>query len=692
MRNTGMKNRAARRILASAAALAAAFMLALPVAAATVTATDVMIRNSGEVKDDNIIGVLNKGDKCEVLSKSTDSSGIEWFYVKLPNGNTGYVKSEWIDNGGKEVKTVQPPKPQETPKKEEVEKEEEEKKPEEAEADGAEKDADGGEDEEDGEDVLDDWIMEDEDSGDEKEKPSSKEGEASDGTVADGQDQPVTDENAYDPFTDPNAQFSINFVTDEEGGGSWYLYNYDTDRQFRVSDLEKQGTMEASVKKNAASAAFWRTLACILLILVAVAVILFFALIGRGLPKRGPGAGRSRRRRGTDEPEDPFDYDEEPEGETPDGRLRTGSRRASSKAVSDEDAFDGNLEDGEDFPAGRRAFGGRLGAIFKEEAPGSGDEEEDGSDGDGVGTASEEEGFDGEPSGQDSPFVGPAEEDAPEENTDAHAGAAGEDFSGVPSDEEEAVYDESRDLRDSRNFRGSRDSLTDASADEEEAGDVAYGGDGNSYDRDGNSYDRDGNSYDEDDDSYDGDDDSYDGDVDDEEDYEPRKGGFFGFLKSFFSSKGEEEDEDEVEDEEYEYDDYDDGDAYGEDDEDEEEEYIREAYEQRRRPARGGRRADQEPSRRRQRRMRTFDFNEDQDYPEDADLIPAPPIPSTEAPAPEEERTAVREQSAPSAYPPPAGAASFRTPPSLDAREEEEFYADDDDDMEYSFLGGPSRR
>ena len=66
-----------------------------------------MIRNSGEEKDGNIIGSLNEGDKVTVRSKTTDSTGTEWYYIELPNGNTGYVKAQWIDNDGEEVEAEQ---------------------------------------------------------------------------------------------------------------------------------------------------------------------------------------------------------------------------------------------------------------------------------------------------------------------------------------------------------------------------------------------------------------------------------------------------------------------------------------------------------------------------------------------------------------------------------------------------------
>ena len=103
MKNTKLGRRNAGRLTAAAVALAAAFILAvMPAAAATINATDVTIRNTAEDKSDysNAIGVLNEGDQVTVLSRTTDASGIEWFYIELENGNKGYVKAQWVSNDG----------------------------------------------------------------------------------------------------------------------------------------------------------------------------------------------------------------------------------------------------------------------------------------------------------------------------------------------------------------------------------------------------------------------------------------------------------------------------------------------------------------------------------------------------------------------------------------------------------------
>ena len=106
MKNTKLGRRSAVRLAAAAVAITAAFILAvMPAAAATINATDVTIRNTAEDKPDfsNSIGVLQQGDKVEVISKTTDSSGNEWYYVELENGNRGYVKAWLVDLGDEEA-------------------------------------------------------------------------------------------------------------------------------------------------------------------------------------------------------------------------------------------------------------------------------------------------------------------------------------------------------------------------------------------------------------------------------------------------------------------------------------------------------------------------------------------------------------------------------------------------------------
>lgn len=302
MKNTRQGRRSYGRIAALVAALTAAILLAMPVAAATVTASDVMIRNSAEEKDGNIIGSLNEGDTVTVKSKATDSAGTEWYLVELPNGNSGYVKAQWIDNGGQDVQAEETAaqEPEEPAQQEETAEAQDNEAAEEEESSGSDSPAavsasGGGV----GADTSED--------------------------LADGQDTPdVDDGQTYNPYTDPNAQYSINFVTENDGTGSWYIYNYDTDKRIRIDDLDKLSDYQTQAQKNASSAGLWRTIACILLLLLVAILIFLYVVLRRntsgGYTRPDRRAERRRRRAAEEEEEEEEDdesysWDEEDEEE-----------------------------------------------------------------------------------------------------------------------------------------------------------------------------------------------------------------------------------------------------------------------------------------------------------------------------------------------------------------------------------------
>ena len=95
--------------------------------------------------------------------------------------------------------------------------------------------------------------------------------------------------------------------------------------------------------------------------------------------------------------------------------------------------------------------------------------------------------------------------------------------------------------------------------------------------------------------------------------------------------------------------------------------------------------------------VKKIEFDEEADYPEDVDLIPAggwssgkkEPAKDEAADVSSEEkpRSAVSKKAAA-----PAPAAKEPAEDSYEIDDEEEFYADDDDDMEYSFLNSSTKR
>ena len=100
-------------------------------------------------------------------------------------------------------------------------------------------------------------------------------------------------------------------------------------------------------------------------------------------------------------------------------------------------------------------------------------------------------------------------------------------------------------------------------------------------------------------------------------------------------------------------------------------------------------------TRRRTRPARKIEFDEEADYPEDVDLIPAGGWKKEADSAAAETAGKAAEEAVEAAAPKKAAAqkAPRRQPVEETVDDDdEEFFADDDDDMEYSFLNSSSRR
>ena len=322
MKNIKEGRRGVRGLRTFVAALLAALVLAMPVAAATITTDDVVIRNSPEDKgQENSIGSLNTGDTVTVLDSATDSTGIQWYLVELPNKNRGYVKAQWVSEDG----TV-PENPQQEEQTQQEETQQEDAQQQEAQQETVE---DSGT-EQVGEtpDAIDDFTPDElkesdrEEKADDAEKEESADGKEKDGEKAsDSQESPdLTGGDSYNPFTDPEAHYSMHFYTENDGTGEWYIYNYDTDSRIRIGDLEELNTARTAAEKNASSAKIWRTIACILLILLIVVLVLLYMIIKRNSPAPRRRSGVSSRRRSTvdddDDDFDEFDYSDEDDDDT----------------------------------------------------------------------------------------------------------------------------------------------------------------------------------------------------------------------------------------------------------------------------------------------------------------------------------------------------------------------------------------
>ena len=282
MKNTGRPQKYIFRLTALAAVFTAILLMTFTsVSAATINADDITIRNTAEDKSDysNSIGVLQQGDRVKVLFWTTDSSGNEWYYVELENGNRGYVKAQWVDLGVEEaVEEESAARENGVPVIDDEDTAGREEDADREEAAGQE----GG--------AAEDEAVPDDDGRTRDDQEQSAGTPAADdetaGSVSDEDEASDTQDASHvgngqenDPYTDPNAKYGINFATEEDGTGHWYIYNYDTDKRIRIGDLEKLSDAEAAAQKNAAAAGMWRAIACILIVTQILTIILLLVLI-----------------------------------------------------------------------------------------------------------------------------------------------------------------------------------------------------------------------------------------------------------------------------------------------------------------------------------------------------------------------------------------------------------------------------
>ena len=269
------------RLTALAAAITVILLMTvISVSAATINATDVAIRNSAEDKSDysNAIGVLQQGDRVKVLFWTTDSAGNEWYYVELENGNRGYVKARWVDLGDEEAV-------------EEESAARENGVPVTGDEGTAGKEEDAGREGAAGQEgaLLRMKLFPDDDGRTRDDQEQSAGTPAADdetaGSVSDEDEASDTQDASHvdngqgnDPYTDPNAQYGINFATEEDGTGHWYIYNYDTDKRIRIDDLGRLSDAEAAAQKSTAAAGRWRAIACILIVTQIFTIVLLLML------------------------------------------------------------------------------------------------------------------------------------------------------------------------------------------------------------------------------------------------------------------------------------------------------------------------------------------------------------------------------------------------------------------------------
>jgi serine/threonine protein kinase len=74
----------------------------------------------------------------------------------------------------------------------------------------------------------------------------------------------------YGTYSNPDAHFSMHYYYEEgrDDIGHWYVYNYDTDKRIRLSDLTDYNDVYNDAIENRSSAEFWKLIAFLLGILL----------------------------------------------------------------------------------------------------------------------------------------------------------------------------------------------------------------------------------------------------------------------------------------------------------------------------------------------------------------------------------------------------------------------------------------
>ena len=615
--------------IAAALGICASLMLGTPgmsisAMAATSTVDGAMIRNEPST-DAGIIGSLYEGDEVTVLGAKQSGDGYTWYYIQLDNGNTGYVRGDLLSVDDSEIEALGLEE-DESAEGEEVQETEE----------TAEEEAAPEEETEAGE-------------GQAEETPEEAPAEAEQAQPKEqAQEEPAAESGEYDAAKDPNANLRLVFENEENGKGSWYVYNDDNGTKIRVGDMTSQAQTEQAAKPAAGP---WKT-AAIIFGLIAVALAAFVLFMLKSIRDDRNTIARRRVARGTDggsaagndydddllfDKDEALDDDEDPDA---DEASESGESSENYEASENDEAF----KKGEAF------FGDRG-----EELPGDASDVEEVT-----------EKFEDSTVEYDEP-VGYEEEEIPEikaqESGEAALKDAGETAGPGQAAAAEAAEEEA--FEDGEYVSDEEEAGEEGASDEvrEETRDEASGEPDEEYEED---FEEEDGEYDEESNEY------FEELSDDEEEISPGSpkkqapgagGGIAGFFRKLFGSDSKEDDDDD------EYDD----DEYDDDDE--------------------------------------FVFDEYKEYPEDVDLLPREEgaddfedydeedYDEEEYDEEEESRARLSVQKVMKRagrgereedFSDEEGAAGFGESRADGDLSEPLF--DDDDDMEYSFLGSRTRR
>ena len=345
-----MKNRKHRKILITLLMTLVIMMsTSLSALAATVKANGVNLRNAPTTEGNNIIGSLNKGDTVTILDTVKDKKGNEWYEILLSNGNIAYISASMVDNGeeapaeeepqqpAQQPEQQQPQQPAQQPQQPAQQPEQQPQQPaqqpeqqpqqqpqqpaQQTPAEQTQTPAEQTPAEQTPEEQTPAETTTPEKTPEQIAAEQAAAQQAAEEAAAQNQATIDADRKArisaedYDPTTDKEARYGIQFLENSDGTGQWYVYNYDTGSKVAISDLHQLAEQETLAKDNAAKASRMRTIIIILVVALVILALflLWYIFFNRSTPAESRMAAEKRRRARERDKQDGLDYQDENE-------------------------------------------------------------------------------------------------------------------------------------------------------------------------------------------------------------------------------------------------------------------------------------------------------------------------------------------------------------------------------------------
>lgn len=333
-----MKNRKHRKILITLLMTLVIMMsTSLSALAATVKANGVNLRNAPTTEGNNIIGSLNKGDTVTILDTVKDNKGNEWYEILLSNGNIAYISASMVDNGEEapaeeepqqpaqqpqQQQEQQPQQPAQQPQQQQQQPQQPAQQQEQQPQQPAEQTQTPAEQTPAEQTPAEQTPAETTTSEKTPEQIAAEQAaaqQAAEEAAAQNQATIDADRKArisaedYDPTTDKEARYGIQFLENSDGTGQWYVYNYDTGSKVAISDLHQLAEQETLAKDNAAKASRMRTIIIILVVALVILALflLWYIFFNRSTPAESRMAAEKRRRARERDKQDGLDYQDE---------------------------------------------------------------------------------------------------------------------------------------------------------------------------------------------------------------------------------------------------------------------------------------------------------------------------------------------------------------------------------------------